>query len=179
MYNKSLVIPGLIITILVLLSPLWYNALTIGLEVKRPILEKAEVPIDPETGEKVAGPCDRFIEDNKTLEIWRARHMDFVSFYLEYEPKFAQCDVCHKPNFCNDCHSYAGVKLGSTPREDTTFLSQLSAVFKSGVVTEDVHHHRWMKDIIKRENINETRCFACHRDTHCGRCHPIKTIPVE
>src|SRR3972149_1861023 len=127
MYNKYLVIPGLVVTILILLLPWWYNALTIGLEVKRPVLEKAVVPLNPVTGEKIAGPDDRFIGDNKTLEIWRARHMDFVSFYLEYEPKVAQCDVCHKPSFCNDCHSYAGVKLRSVPSGS------------KGIVEEDVH----------------------------------------
>lgn len=178
MYNKSLVIPGLIITILILLLPWWYNAFTIGLEVKKPVLEKAVVPINATTGEKVPGPCDRFIKDNRTLEIWRAKHMDFVSFYLEYEPKVAQCDVCHKPKFCNDCHSYAGVKLADTPREAPA-LSQLLGVFRSGIVTEDVHHHRWMKDIIKREDISERRCFACHRDTHCAKCHPVRAIVVE
>lgn len=175
MYNKSWVIPGLIIVVLALLSPLWYNAITIGLEVKRPVLKNlTQVPLNA-TGGNVTGPCDLYIVNNESLEIWRAKHMDFVSFYLEWKPKFAQCDVCHKPKFCNDCHSYSGVRLVSQPRGNTT-LSQWFSVFRTGVVEENVHHHLWMRGIIKREDISEIRCFACHRDTHCGRCHPIKPI---
>lgn len=171
MYNKSYVIPGLIILIVVFLLPFWYNTTT-GLEDNRPVLQKAEVPIDPETGEKIRGPDDQFIGSEETLSIWRARHMDFVSFYLDFRPKVAQCDNCHKAKFCNDCHEFAGVKLSKAPR-DTTDLSQFISVFRSRNVTEGVHHHRWMKDILETEDIKERQCFSCHRDTHCTKCHPL------
>lgn len=181
MFNKTFVIPGLIILILVFLLPFWYNDTT-ALEDGMPVLEKAEVPIDPETGEKVPGPCDRFVEED-ALEIWRTNHMGFATFYLDYEPKVEQCDVCHKDpdEFCNKCHKYAGVKLSTAPRDRPSLLETfVGNTFRAGEVTEKVHHHRWMADIIETEDIKDRRCFACHRDTHCGKCHimrdPLKAL---
>lgn len=181
MFNKAFVIPGLIILILVFLLPFWYNDTT-ALEDGMPVLEKAEVPIDPETGEEIIGPCDRFVEEDR-LDIWRTNHMGFATFYLDYEPKVAQCDNCHKDpdEFCNKCHKYAGVKLSTAPRDRPSLLETfVGNTFRAGEVTEKVHHHRWMADIIETEDIKDRRCFACHRDTHCGKCHimrdPLKAL---
>ncbi len=79
MQNKSFVIPGLVILTLILLLPFWYNNTSALGDDFRPQLEKAEVTIDPETGEKIKGPDDLFIDDNETLEIWRSRHMEYLT----------------------------------------------------------------------------------------------------
>jgi hypothetical protein len=173
MQNIKTVILGLLVLLSVFFLPFWYND-TSALENNEPVLEKADT-IDPETGEEYVGPCDRFVEEDK-LDVWRTNHMSFASFYLDYEPKVEQCDKCHRnpDEFCNKCHAYAGVKLSTAPRDDTSVQQLIPVLFRSGEVTEKVHHHRWMENIIGEEDIKDRRCFACHRDTHCAKCHVMR-----
>ena len=173
MFNKNFVIPGLVILVLIFFMPFWYND-TSALVDNEPELEKANIT-DPDTGEDMVGPCDRFVEEDK-LDIWRTNHMSFASFYLDYEPKVEQCDQCHRnpDEFCNKCHAYAGVKLSTAPRDDTSVQQLIPVLFRTGDVTEKVHHHRWMENIIVTEDIKDRRCFACHRDTHCKKCHVMR-----
>jgi hypothetical protein len=113
MYDKGKIIAGIIIFLVIMLSPFWYNALT-GRAGYVPVL-------------KVSTDAKQCVED---VQYMRANHMDLlnywkkiavregVRFYKNHEGKTyaisltGTCIGCHsnKAQFCDRCHDYAGVK---------------------------------------------------------------------
>ncbi len=111
MYNKKTIIPGLIIFILILTAPIWYNHLNAG------AVPKPELP----PGEKQCVLPLQQIRDTHMQLLLRWR--DEVIRKDEREPitvdgkvfgKGLQlaCLKCHtsKEKFCDTCHEYAAVK---------------------------------------------------------------------
>lgn len=93
MYNKSLVIPGLIIILLIIFSPILYNASTFGLkEVPKP-----EIKAPPGKG-----PTSHY-----PLDFWRVNHMKGLNTTL-----LDRCMACHteRSESCDRCHEYVGAK---------------------------------------------------------------------
>lgn len=106
MYDKSLVIPGLAIVLLIIFSPSLYNASTFGLK---------EVP-KPEL--KINKSLTSCVEDT---EYMRAYHMKYLAEGREKTVRegirgtnqsVAKCRECHttRGEFCSECHNYVGVK---------------------------------------------------------------------
>ncbi len=113
MYNKGTIIPGLIIFVLFVTFPIWFNGLTTAGDLPKPEL--------PPGGEK---------QCVNTAEYMRANHMQLLNEWrdnvlrdgnreiLEIDgkkyPKGLQtaCMSCHsqKEKFCDSCHTYAAVE---------------------------------------------------------------------
>lgn len=105
MYNKSLVIPGLVIVLLIIFSPILYNAKSFGLgEVPKPEL-------------KINESLTSCVKDT---EYMRAYHMKYLEEGREKTVRegirgtnqsVAKCMECHptRDEFCNECHNYVGV----------------------------------------------------------------------
>lgn len=112
MYNKGTIIPGLIIFVLFVTFPIWFNGLKAG------TLPKPELPPG---GEK------KCVE---SVEYMRANHMQLLNDWRDnvlrdgnrtvvtvegkdYRKGLQQaCMQCHsnKEKFCDSCHTYAAVK---------------------------------------------------------------------
>ena len=112
MYNKGTIIPGLIIFVLIVTFPIWFNGLKAG------TLPKPELPPG---GEK------KCVE---SVEYMRANHMQLLNEWRDnvlrdgnrtvvtvegkdYRKGLQQaCMQCHsnKDKFCDNCHTYAAVK---------------------------------------------------------------------
>jgi hypothetical protein len=112
MYNKRLVVPGLIIFVLFVTFPLWYNGLSAG-PVPKPEL--------PPGGEKqcVAPVSEMRAKHMKLLNEWRDDvlrngNRETVKVDGKEYVKSLQlaCMQCHsnKEKFCDSCHDYAAVK---------------------------------------------------------------------
>ncbi len=112
MYNKGTIIPGLIIFVLFVTFPIWFNRLTTASDLPKPEL--------PPGGEKqCVMPADYMRANHmKLLNVWR----DDVLRESQREPleingvqytKGLQtaCLECHsnKEKFCDSCHNYAAV----------------------------------------------------------------------
>lgn len=113
MYDSSKVIPGIVIFLLLITIPIWYNVVT-GKASYVPELE-----IDPAETQCV-----------ESTEYMRANHMDLLNtwrdevvrgdsrFYTSsngnvYEKSLTNtCMSCHtkRTEFCSKCHDYAAVK---------------------------------------------------------------------
>ena len=113
MYDSPKVIPGIIIFLLLITSPIWYNIST------------GKASYVPEL--KIETTAKNCIEDT---EFMRANHMDLLNEWRddvvrgesriykahdgnEYEKSLTNtCMNCHlkKTEFCDKCHDYAGVK---------------------------------------------------------------------
>jgi hypothetical protein len=107
MYNKSLVIPGLIIFLLVMFSPVLYNALSFGLR---------EVP-KPEI--KINESLEHCVEDTDYM---RAYHMTYLKEgreqivregIRETNKSITKCIECHpaRGEFCTSCKDYVGIRV--------------------------------------------------------------------
>ncbi|MBA3006622.1 MAG: sulfate reduction electron transfer complex DsrMKJOP subunit DsrJ [Proteobacteria bacterium] len=112
MYNKGTIIPGLIIFVLIVTFPIWFNGL------KAATVPKPELPPG---GEK------KCVE---SVEYMRANHMQLLNEWRDnvlrddnrtvvtvegkdYRKGLQQaCMQCHsnKEKFCDSCHTYAAVK---------------------------------------------------------------------
>jgi len=112
MYDKSKIIPGLIIFLTLVTSPLWYNAAS----GKTSYAPKLELPAD----KKECVEPKAFIRVNhKTLlEDWKTAVVrDGVRNYRATDQKMylmslnRTCMNCHtdKTKFCDQCHDYMGV----------------------------------------------------------------------
>ena len=114
MYNKGTIIPGLIIFVLFVTFPLWFNAFsTAASTVPKPEL--------PPGGEKacIAPAAEMRANHMVMLNEWRddvLRDGDRVSVTVdgkEYRKGLQMaCMQCHsnKEKFCDSCHEYASVK---------------------------------------------------------------------
>lgn len=111
MYNSGKIIPGLIIFVLFITIPIWYN---LGDAGDPP---KPELPKDSKTC--VLPAAEMRAEHMKLLNVWRdevLRTGDRASFEIEgkqYQKSLMlTCMKCHtsKKKFCDECHEYASVK---------------------------------------------------------------------
>ena len=113
MYDKGKIVTGIIVFLIIILCPLWYNAVT----GKAGYVPELKVPTD-------AKQC---VEDKAYM---RASHMGLLNRWREvavregirtYEAHDGKtytisltgtCLGCHsdKAEFCDRCHEYAGVK---------------------------------------------------------------------
>lgn len=111
MYNKGTIIPGLVIFVLLVTSPIWFNGF------------KAATPPKPELppgGEKKCVMPKEYMRDNhmKLLDDWRDSVLrDEERVLVTVEGKSYRkglqmaCMQCHsnKEKFCDTCHTYADV----------------------------------------------------------------------
>ncbi len=114
MYNKGTIIPGLIIFVLFVTFPLWFNAFsTAASTVPKPEL--------PPGGEKacIAPAAEMRANHMVMLNEWRddvLRDGDRVAVTVDgkqYRKGLQMaCMQCHsnKEKFCDSCHEYASVK---------------------------------------------------------------------
>jgi hypothetical protein len=113
MYSKATVIPGIILFLVIVLFPLWYNSVT-GKAGSAPDL-------------KIGTDAKQCVESTAYM---KASHMDLLSTWKEtvvregirlYRAKDGKdytisltgtCIKCHsdKEAFCDSCHNYTGVK---------------------------------------------------------------------
>ncbi len=112
-YNRNIIIPGLIIFFVITTFPLWYN------------MGKAAPPPEPKLTDKAkaAKECVRPKEFMKAehmqlLDVWRdtvvrdAKRTYINSKGKEFEMSLSNtCLDCHseKAEFCDKCHNYASV----------------------------------------------------------------------
>lgn len=111
MYNKSIVITGLVIFVLLVTFPVWYNRLDAG------PLPKPELP--PGGEKQCVAPADVMRDTHmQLLNTWRddvLRNSNRVSVTVdgkEYRKGLQlACMQCHtnKEKFCDTCHDYATV----------------------------------------------------------------------
>ena len=111
MYDAEKIIPGLVIFLCLITSPIWYNALVGG------FAQKAEPKIA--TPEEKCMESKEYMRDKhmKLLEEWRLEVVRegtraYVSTRGEvYDKSVEECRKCHpnKAEFCDECHDYAGV----------------------------------------------------------------------
>lgn len=112
MYNKGFIISGLIIFVLLVTFPIWFNGLDAG------PLPKPELPPG---GEKqcVAPAAEMRDTHMQLLNVWRddvLRNSDRVAVTVagkQYRKGLqTACMQCHsnKEKFCDSCHNYAAVQ---------------------------------------------------------------------
>ncbi|MEN8190515.1 MAG: sulfate reduction electron transfer complex DsrMKJOP subunit DsrJ [Thermodesulfobacteriota bacterium] len=111
MYNKGTIIPGLIIFVLFVTFPIWFNGLSAG------DLPKPELPAE---GTQCVRPAGEMRESHmQLLNEWRDNVLrDGNRSYVEVGGKKYRkglqmaCMECHtsKEKFCDTCHEYASVK---------------------------------------------------------------------
>ena len=112
MYNKSLIVPGLVVFVFIVTFPFWYNGLSAG-PVPKPEL--------PPGGEKscVAPAATMRATHMSMLNEWRddvLRNGDRVAVTVdgkEYRKGLQlACMSCHtnKEKFCDTCHNYTAVQ---------------------------------------------------------------------
>jgi len=112
MYNKGFIISGLIIFVLLVTFPVWFNGLDAG------PLPKPELPPG---GEKqcVAPAAEMRDTHMQLLNVWRddvLRNSDRVAVTVagkQYRKGLqTACMQCHsnKEKFCDSCHNYAAVQ---------------------------------------------------------------------
>jgi len=113
MYNKGTIIPGLIIFVLFVTFPIWFNGFTTAGDLPKPEL--------PPGGEKHCVESAEYMRANhmQLLNEWRDNVLrDADREILEIDgkkyPKGLQmaCMKCHskKEKFCDSCHTYAAVE---------------------------------------------------------------------
>ncbi len=113
MYNKGTIIPGLVIFVLIVTSPLWLNAFMTGSTVP-----KVELPPGGET-KCVASAAEMRANHMQLLNEWRddvlrdGNRTTVTVNGKEYRKGLQMaCMECHtsKEKFCDTCHEYASVK---------------------------------------------------------------------
>ncbi len=112
MYNKGIIIAGLVIFVALVTSPIWYNGLSAG------PLPKYELP--PGGEKNCVLPAEEMKAKHMSLlNEWRddvLRNGNRVEIIIDGKPyrKGLQlaCMKCHtnKAKFCDSCHEYASVK---------------------------------------------------------------------
>jgi len=111
MYNKGTIIPGLIIFVLFVTFPIWFNGLKAGTPPK---------PELPPGGEKKCVESVEYMRANhmQLLNVWRDDVLrDGNRSVVTVEGKDYRkglqmaCMQCHsnKEKFCDDCHTYTAV----------------------------------------------------------------------
>ena len=113
MYNKGTIIPGLIIFVLFVTFPLWFNAFSTASTVPKPEL--------PPGGEKecIASASEMRASHMVLLNEWRddvlrdgQREIITVGGKKYRKGLQMACMQCHtnKQKFCDTCHEYTSVK---------------------------------------------------------------------
>lgn len=113
MYNKGTIIPGLIIFVLIVTFPLWFNAFSTASPVPKPEL--------PPGGEKecVKSAAEMRASHMQLLNEWRddvlrnGNRIAVTANGKEYRKGLQMaCMSCHtnKEKFCDSCHEYTSVK---------------------------------------------------------------------
>ena len=112
MYNKKTIIPGLIIFLLILTAPVWYNGLKAG------VMPQPEMP--PGGEKQCVLPLEEIRDTHMQLinewrdEVIRENKRETVTVGGKVYGKGLQlaCLQCHtsKEKFCDSCHEYAAVK---------------------------------------------------------------------
>jgi len=112
MYDSGKIIPGLIVFVLLITIPIWYNRGGAVSEPPKPVLPK-----DAKTC--VLPAAEIRANHMKLLNVWRdevLRDGDRSTFEIEgkrYQKSLMMtCMKCHtsKKQFCDTCHTYASVK---------------------------------------------------------------------
>jgi hypothetical protein len=111
MYNKRTIIPGLIIFVLILTAPIWYNRLNAG------AMPKVELP---KGYKQCVLPLQEIRDKHMQLllrwrdEVIRKDERQPITVDGQVFGKGLQlaCLKCHpsQQNFCEKCHTYADVK---------------------------------------------------------------------
>ncbi len=112
MYDKSKILPGLIIFLALVTSPLWYNAFA----GKSGYVPKPKLPVDKK---ECVEPKDEIRVNHKILlEDWKQSVVrEGGRIYTAANKKTyvmslnRTCMSCHsdKTEFCDQCHNYMGV----------------------------------------------------------------------
>lgn len=110
MYDQQYVIPGIIILLLLLFSPLIYDA-SVGAQVKEPELAKAKATNCVEDTEWMLANHMELLKHWRTLRVREGQttyKTKYGTFNLSMEET---CFKCHTSSeeFCDKCHHYAGV----------------------------------------------------------------------
>jgi len=113
MYNKGTIIPGLILFVVLVTSPIWYNGLSAN-----PLPPKPELP--PGGEQECVRPAAEMRDIHMSLlNEWRddvLRNGNRVAVTVdgkEYRKGLQMaCMKCHsnKEKFCDSCHEYTSVK---------------------------------------------------------------------
>ncbi len=112
MYNKGLIVSGLVIFVLLVTFPIWFNGLDAG------PLPKPELPPNG-TKECVAPAAEMRDRHMQLLNEWRddvirnSSREKIVVAGVEYGKGLQlACMQCHsnKEKFCDSCHDYAAVQ---------------------------------------------------------------------
>lgn len=112
MYDKDKIIPGLIIFVLIVIFPIWYNAVGSGGPAPKP-----EKPL----GLTACVAPAQFMRTShmQLLNQWRdevlreGKREKITVAGVEYQKSLQNgCMYCHnsKKKFCDECHRYASVK---------------------------------------------------------------------
>ena len=121
-YNANKIIPGLIIFLGLITFPLWYN---MGKAAPPPEI-KFDTPVIQQMAVKqcVLPKADMRTGHMQLLNDWRTQVVrNGYRVYVaadgkEYNMSLQnECMKCHsnKTQFCDQCHVYTGLKLGSVP----------------------------------------------------------------
>jgi len=122
LYNAKRIIPGLIIFLGLITLPLWYN---MGKAAPAPQPKIDTVAIQRLAQKQCVLPKEQMrTEHMQMLNDWRTQAVRngkriYVAFDgKQYEMSLQnECMKCHsnKSQFCDTCHTYAGLKTDSTP----------------------------------------------------------------
>ena len=114
MYDKSKIIPGLLVFLALVTSPLWYN----GASGKTDYVPKLELPTDKDKKECVEPKAFIRVHHKTLLEDWKTSVVRTggrtyqASTHKAYLMSLNRtCMNCHsdKTKFCDQCHNYMGV----------------------------------------------------------------------
>ena len=112
MYDKSKIIPGLVIFLGLATSPLWYNAAS----GKMSYVPKPEIPADKkecvESKDFIRVNHKNLLDDWKTSVVRDGARIYQASNKKTYNMSLTRtCMDCHKDKtkFCDQCHTYMGV----------------------------------------------------------------------
>lgn len=122
MYNAKQIIPGLIIFIGLATFPLWYN---MGKAAPAPE-PKIDTPVIQQMAQKqcILPKAEMRTGHMQLLNDWRTEVVrNGNRVYVAFDGKKYnmslqnECMKCHsnKTEFCDKCHTYAGLKADSTP----------------------------------------------------------------
>lgn len=122
-YNKNTIIPGLVIFLIMVTLPLWYN---MGKAAPPPPQPKLDTPVIQKMAEKkcVLPKAEMITGHMQLLNDWRTQVVrNSNRVYVAADGKKYnmslqnECMRCHsnKTQFCDQCHNYAGLAANSTP----------------------------------------------------------------
>ena len=121
-YNGNRIIPGLLIFLVLVTFPLWYN---MGKAAPPPQPKIDTVVIERMAQKQCILPKDdmrtghmQLLNDWRTSVVRNNERVYVAADGKKYEMSLQnECMKCHsnKTQFCDQCHTYAGMTLGSTP----------------------------------------------------------------